>query len=214
MEGEPGPTEEGWQQAVQQAAVLAQGTLPGSLARIVEQQREPRVDWKAVLRRFVQQAAKADYSWTRPNRRYVAGGLYLPALRNEEVGVLAVAVDTSGSVDAVLLAQFESEIQAIAEDVRPREIRVLYADARVCGTDTFQQGEPVKLKPKGGGGTDFRPVFREIGDWDEPPVCVVYLTDMRGTFPSEPPEVPTLWVTGGRARSAPFGEVVSAEGLG
>jgi predicted metal-dependent peptidase len=198
---------------VVQAAVAAKarGNLPLGAERLVGQVSKPKVDWASALRRFAQEVARADYSWCRPNTRYMPSGIYLPALLGHEVGILAVGVDTSGSIDQTLLSQFESEVRAIVDDVRPREVRVLYCDAKVHRQETFERGDPVQLKAAGGGGTDFRPVFDTIARWDEQPVCVIYLTDLWGAFPSEEPEVPVMWVTGQDDREdAPFGEVVAA----
>ncbi len=210
---EAAPTEEGWRQAVVQAAACAagHGKLPAGLKRLVEQAQRSRIDWVATTIRFAQEIARNDYTWSRPNPRYVASGVYLPALRNQEVGIMAVAVDTSGSVDGVLLDQFAGVVQAIAEDVKPREIRVLMADAAVASEYTIARGEPVVFTPAGGGGTDFRPVFNRIAEWDEPPVCVLYLTDLAGTFPEQDPGLPVMWVTGRETElRAPFGEVLCA----
>lgn len=210
---EAAPTEEGWRQAVVQAAAVAagQGKLPAGLERLVDSAKRSRIDWIAATIRFAQEIARNDYTWARPNPRYVASGIYLPALRNKEVGIMAVAIDTSGSVDGVLLEQFGGVVQAIAEDVRPREIRVLMADAAVASEYTIQRGEPVVFTSAGGGGTDFRPVFNRIAEWDEPPVCVLYLTDLAGTFPEQDPELPVMWVTGRETElRAPFGEILCA----
>lgn len=209
--GEPTATEAEWQRAVQQAAAMAraQGRLPGALDRFAQQTVKPRVDWRAALRRFVQERASEDYSYARPNARYVAHGLILPALRSEELGPLVVAVDTSGSVDAVLLAQFTSELNAIADEVRPRRVHVLYADASVRREDVFERGDPIVLRPVGGGGTDFRPVFTRVAQFDEPPIAVVYLTDLYGSFPAVAPDVETLWATPTLTPPpVPFGDVL------
>ena len=41
-------------------------------------------------------------------------------------------------------------------------------------------------------------------------VSIVYLTDLAGTFPKEPPSIPVIWlVFGNLAPSAPFGKVVA-----
>lgn len=210
---EPSPSEEEWKQAVQQAAVLAaaQGKLPGAMKRFAEKAAKSRIDWRSALRRFVQEQARADYSWSRPNPRYMPQGVYLPALHSEEMGVLAVGVDTSGSIDQILLDQFAAEVQAVADELHPRQIRVFYADAAIQGEQVFERDEPVEFKPAGGGGTDFRPVFEAAAQMDEPPVCVVYLTDLYGTFPKQDPGIPTLWVTAEESTvKVPFGEVVSA----
>lgn len=202
-------TEAAWQQAVQQAAVAAKrrGSLSAGLERFAQQVAEPRVDWRSVLRRFVSEVARSDYSWVRPNQRYIAGGLYLPALRSEDMGPLAVVVDTSGSIDEVTLAQFGGEINAIAEDMQPQRVHVIYADARVNRIDTFERGDAIEMHLVGGGGTDFAPAFEAMRDLDDQPVCAVYLTDLDGSFPAREPEWPVLWATTWK-EEAPFGEVV------
>jgi predicted metal-dependent peptidase len=207
-------TEPEWREAVQQAAAAARarGALPAGLGRFVKQAVKPRVDWRSALRRFVQQAAQADYAWTRPNTRYLARRLYLPSLRSEQLGAIAVIVDTSGSIDDVTLAKFAAEINAIADELQPARIHVVYADAAVNAAETFEQGEPVELRPMGGGGTDFAPALEAVDTMDEPPVCAVYLTDLAGSFPSEPPALPVLWAVTGTIEAAPFGEVVGIDG--
>jgi len=207
------PSEEDWRQLMQQAAAMAraQGRLPASLDRTVEQISKSRIDWRPAMRRFAQEVAKADFSWTRPNPRYVAQGVYLPALRSEAVGVIVAFVDSSGSVDDVLTSQFVGELQAVADEVQPRKIIVASIDAKVQTVEEFERGEPIVIHPKGGGGTDFRPAFEYVAKMDEPPVCVIYLTDLAGTFPEKDPGIPTLWVTGREeAESVPFGELVLA----
>ncbi len=211
------PTEDVWKQAVQQAASLAQGQgkLPGGLARLAERAAQARVDWRSVLRRFIQEVAHSDYSWTQPNRRYLAQGLYLPALYNREMGPLLVAIDTSGSVDKTLLEQFGAELRAVVDELQPRNVHVMYCDTKIQHEETFERHEPVELHPRGGGGTDFRPVFEALDGLEEQPVCLVYLTDLQGTFPPADAgaELPVLWVTPQRyaQTSVPFGEVVTAE---
>jgi predicted metal-dependent peptidase len=207
-----GNTESDWQQAVQQAraAAKARGQLPAELDRFAQEAAEARVDWRSVLHRFFQQTARADYTWMRPNARYIAQGLYLPALRSEEVGPVVIAIDTSASLDDVLIGQFQREVRAVLDEVQPSAAHVIYCDARVQGHDVFLRGEPFVLRPRGGGGTDFRPVFDMLDTLDEPPVCVVYLTDLEGRFPDREPEVPVLWATI-RDHAVPFGEKVYVE---
>ena len=62
---DPAQQEAEWQVALKQATQAAQmmGQLPGGIALAVDEVLRPRVDWKSILRRFVQQSATADYSW-------------------------------------------------------------------------------------------------------------------------------------------------------
>ena len=206
------PSEDQWQQAVQQAATAAKGRglLGGDLRRQVEQILQPRVDWRAVLRRFIDSAARADYTWTQPSPRYIASGLYLPSLQSNEMGALAVAVDTSGSVDQVTLAQLVAEVQSIADELQPSRVHVLSCDTRVRSIDTYERGEQIAADLIGGGGTRFQPVFDAVADLDEPPAAIVYLTDLCGPDAVES-DVPTIWACT-TDRVAPWGETVHIDG--
>lgn len=124
------------------------------------------------------------------------------------MGPVLVAIDTSGSIDDVLLKQFASELRSIASETRPARVHVVYCDARIGRHDVFERDDLLELHPIGGGGTDFRPVFELAAKLDEAPVAIVYLTDLDGTFPNQAPEIPTLWATPNR-KQAPFGETVS-----
>lgn len=200
-----------WQVATLQAAqaAKAQGKMPGGLERLLDEIKHPAVDWRSALRRFVQQTAKADYAWTLPNGRYLAGGLYLPSLRSEQMRPLVVAVDTSGSVSAADLESFASEIQCIMDECQPESLTVIYCDASVNDVEEFAPGDVVTLTPKGGGGTAFAPAFAEVETRGIEPACLVYMTDMEGSFPTSAPDYPVLWLnTGNRRQVAPFGEVL------
>jgi len=118
-----------------------------------------------------------------------------------------IAVDTSGSIGTHELEQFAGEISAISEETQPLAIHVVYCDAAVQSTQQFEPSEPIRLEPKGGGGTDFCPVFRWVDENSITPVCLIYLTDLCcNSFP-EVPDYPVLWATESRS-TAPFGEML------
>jgi len=199
-----------WKIATAQAAQAARsmGALPGELDRLVKEIVEAKVDWRETLRRFVQQAAKGDYSWSQPNRRHVHAGVFLPSLRSQTIGEIVVAVDTSGSIDGDTLKQFAGEVNSILEEY-DTTCAVVYCDSRVHRVDEYTRNDlPLSLNTVGGGGTDFRPAFAAADGRQTPPACMVYLTDMEGTFPAAEPGYPVLWVITSRIDSAPFGEVV------
>jgi predicted metal-dependent peptidase len=202
-----------WQIAVEQAETVAKvaGKLPGGAARALEAAQAARVDWRELLRRAWSDTIPADYSWTRPNRRHVWSGLYLPGVSLEGVGEIAIAVDCSGSVSSRQLGLFEAEIRSIMGGQQPRLVHVLYFDAAVQRVETYQAGQPISLSPVGGGGTDFRPCFDWLQERGIMPQTLVFLTDLCGTFPSEAPLFPVIWATT-ETRRAPFGEVVLMDG--
>ena len=210
VDPEENASEADWNAAAQQAARVAsaQGKLPAALSSFAKERADAVVDWRNALRRFCQERAAEDFSWSMPSARYLARGLYLPARQSEGMGPILVAVDNSGSIDHVALAQFEAELQSIADELRPRVVYVVACDTRVNVEAEFLQDEPISLDVPSGGGTDFRPVFEYAQDLPETPACIVYLTDLYGTFPATS-SIPTLWATSTRDYPVPFGEVVA-----
>ena len=92
--------EQAWDEAMHQAASLAkaQGRMPGAVEETVRGAHVSTVDWRTLLRRYMTDASKSDYSWSLPNRRFIDSGLYLPSIRSEGIDTIAVIVDTSGSL--------------------------------------------------------------------------------------------------------------------
>ncbi len=198
-----------WGVAAEQAlrSAKACGHDPLGVERPLTESRQSQQDWRAILRDFVAATTPSDYRWTPPNRRYIASGLYLPSVERCGLGEIVIAVDTSGSIRKRELEEFAGEISAISEEAQPEAIHVVYCDAQVQSTQEFRAAEPVRLEPKGGGGTDFRPPFEWVAENDIAPACLIYLTDLCCESFPEAPEFPVLWVTNSR-RMAPFSETV------
>lgn len=210
-ESTDGPTEEDWKQQTRQATKAGRGRMPGSLKEEINEVLRTKQDWRSLLRRYVQEVARNDYSWTRPNVRYIQGGLYLPALHSVQCGKLTIAVDTSGSIDTVLLGQFAGEIQAIADELQPSSIEVIYCDTKVHRSETFAQGDVISMNAVGRGGTAFGPVFDHVAESGEIPACLIYLTDLDGSMPDATPEYPVIWAVYGSSDIAPFGDTVRCD---
>ena len=154
-----------------------------------------RLDWRTILRRFMDSSAKVNRSWMRPNRRYIWQGTYLPSRYGRSMGELLFVVDTSGSMDEEELAMVWAEIRSAADDLRPDAVVVIQCDAQVTAIDEYLPGDlPRQIKVRGRGGTDFRPAFKAIENRPRIPSCVVYMTDLMGDFPAEDPGYPTLWL--------------------
>lgn len=201
--------EEEWRITAEQAirAAKACGHEPGDVERPLTESRQSQQDWRSILRDFIASAAPSDYRWTPPNRRHIASGLYLPSVERRGLGEIVIVVDTSGSIGKRELEQFAAEISAISEKAQPEAIHVVYCDAAVQSAQGFRASEPLRLKPKGGGGTDFRPAFEWVAEKDVAPACLIYLTDLCcDSFP-ETPDYPVLWVTDSR-KTGPFGETI------
>ena len=197
---------EEWRGAVVQAAGAAAGKLPAGFDRLIKRIRRGRVDWRAVLRQFLNQVRACDYTWSRPSRRHISSGLILPSMRSIECGLVVFAFDTSGSMCQSILDKAWAECVSALEDVRP-EAYLIACDSKVQRIEHIEGGDPLpdKLNLPGGGGTDFRPVFDRIATDGLLPAVVVYFTDLDGCFPSFMPGYPVLWITDDDKTLAPFG---------
>lgn len=202
-----------WQMVLTQAANIARGMgkLPGHIARMVDELLNPKLPWKQILRQFIRDVTVSDYTWMRPQRAaLVLNDIILPSLKSEACGPIVVAVDTSGSVDGPLLTEFISELQGILDEAQPSTLTVLDCDAAIHSAIDYQPGDAIENRFAGGGGTDFRPVFDHVADSGQSPACLIYLTDMYGTFPDRDPGYPVLWISYSPEHSAPFGTVIEA----
>ena len=194
-------------QALQRARHM--GSMPAGLARQLNHAWRPKLDWKALLQRFLEQCAQNDYSWASPNRRYLYQNIYLPARREARLPHVALAVDCSGSVDERALAMFCAELTSVL-DAYDTTLTVLFHDTRVQKIITLTRMDmPATLTPVGGGGTDYRPVCAHINDENLQPTCLIWFTDLEcNRYPAEP-EYPVLWVCNApHEEQPPFGQVL------
>lgn len=206
---DPAEGEAEWRVAVQQAAktATAMGSMPGALKGLVEEITKPKIDWRPIMRRFFQQSAAADYSWSMPNRRYVSQGIYLPELRSDEMPPVIVYLDTSGSTQP-FMAAFIAELQSVVDECQPERVYLVHTDTQVQAVEIFERGERIEsVTPAGLGGTDFRPAFQWAEDEQLQPACAVWLTDGEGRYPEFPPQYPVLWCLSQEYKT-PWGENV------
>lgn len=200
-----------WKVRVAQAAQAAKmmGKMSAGLERFVGKVLEAKVDWREVLQRFVEKCKDDTRSWARPNRRFLAQGLYLPTSSGEAMGELVVAVDCSGSIDEDTLNQFAAEVLTIKEDSNPSCIHVVYFDSEVCHYEKFTRDDELHIEPHGGGGTAFSPVFDYLEEHGIDPIACVFLTDLYCDDYGDEPPYPVLWIATDKDKTdAPFGEVV------
>ena len=189
-------------------AAKRRGDLPGDLERMIGELLAPVVDWKQQLRDFMI-PANQDFSWKRPARRHIHRGLFLPACRNQELGDIVAAIDTSGSITDETLRRFASELDDIARQ-GAQSITIVYHDSQVVRVDRWTPDDgPLTLTPCGGGGTNHRPVFEWLDQFEGSPAVLICLTDLWSSFPDNPPAVPVLWVSTDSNAAHPFGERIN-----
>ncbi len=208
--------QEQWRRKVAQAEAMGRqrGDLSANLKTFVDKLLDVKINWREVLREFVNKRIKRDYVWNRPHRRYISQGLYFPTKGGETIGRIIVANDTSGSMDwGNARSACATEIQGLVEQIGCPLV-ILHHDAAVCNVQEWVPEEgPLTLEPRGGGGTSHVPVFEWITkhgcDWEEEVSCIICLTDLYTEFPRSLPELPTLWaVVGNPQGKAPFGQTI------
>ena len=190
--------EQAWDEAMHQALHIAraEGKVPGQVEEALRNAHASTLDWRTLLRRYMTDTASRDYSWSVPNRRFIDGGLYLPSIRSEGIDVIAVLVDTSGSLPVDTLAEFWSELREIAAGIRPETVVVVQVDAAVRDTAEYAPDDlPDEIVVRGRGGTDFRPGFEWLDAQGIRPGVCLYFTDMEcSDYPETEPDFPVLWV--------------------
>jgi predicted metal-dependent peptidase len=148
----------------------------------------------------------------KPNQYFDESGFMLPSLDSERFGTAVFATDTSGSINQEVLKHFQSVKQACLDEMKPGKLVDIYCDSQIQAVNEYVPGEEISRKAPGGGGTRFEPVFEKVNDLPEPPKLLVYLTDLQGSFPTEEPPYPTLWIVyNNKGAKAPFGEVVEVD---
>ena len=212
------PGEMEFKEAVSRAAAAAKamGNMPAQYQKRVDELLQPRVNWREHLRMLVTGRIGARHeTWQAPNRkRLVLNPMVItPGKRGYGADLVVVGLDTSGSIycSPKALEAFFSEVSGILADVRPKSVILIECDAevqRVCEANTLDELEYSRSEGvKGGGGTDFRPVFNYIEKEKLKPDTLLYFTDLQGAFPTTKPSFPVIWGTIMEG-AAPFGEVV------
>lgn len=208
---------------ISQAAQVAKamGKLPASLQADLDEIFKPKVDWREQLRQFLTETCPSDYSFSRPNRRYIAGEdpMYLPSMAgHDSMASLVVVMDTSGSITMDELKQGLGEIVGAVEDVAPKRLVVAYCDAKVQHADVFDNpSEAVvteSFKRHGAGGTSMVAALRWAQRKHPNAQAVVVWTD--GEFSYEDTTEDTfpfsvVWAISNKRYTAPWGTTIHVD---
>ena len=168
-----------------------------------------------MLTQFVTRAAGDKNRWSRPNRRFVHQGIYLPSKEGEKIKI-AVGVDTSGST-AGDIKKFLSEINAIVKNYGNYAVHLIQCDWEVQDYTLYNDENPLDLehmdfKVHGGGGTQMQPIIDHIKKNELDVDCVAIFTDgyIEEMNEKDGPDVPVLWVVteDGNTNAMHYGEVL------
>ena len=188
-------------------AAKMRGKMPAALQEFVADIIESKTPWYDILERFMVGMTSADYSWARPNRRFIPSGNYLPSTgKKPTMGEIVVQVDVSGSISKLELDAYNGHLKRIVEQCSPEKVHVIYTDTRVQKHVEFEVGEEVNLEFYSGGGTHMPAGFDWCAENGVEPEVMVTLTDGYTGFDSSP-SFPTIWCISS-AVQAPYGETI------
>jgi predicted metal-dependent peptidase len=167
--------------------------LPLEVRRYIEGLLSPKLPWNRILNRFMNDLAKTDYTFRKPNRRYYPEHI-LPTRYSYGMEHIAVIIDASGSISKDQFTQFMSDTFHILKQFSPPQITVVQFGSTICRVDEVKTvNDLAQLKLVNGGGTCITPVI----DWikENKPKGVICFTD--GWFEEnnnyEELKVPTVW---------------------
>ncbi|MDT8338938.1 MAG: VWA-like domain-containing protein [Sulfurimonas sp.] len=188
---------------------MKSGEAPLSIGRFFKISAEGKIDWRNELRAALDRHHKDDYTLLPPSKKFLYAGIYLPSCISKRFQ-LVVAVDSSGSVDEKLLSEFLSELNFLMLTIPNFQIDMFVCDDKIRTHKTFWGGDILEVELKGGGGTDFRPVFEFVDRELLYVKLLLYFSDLDGIFPHDEPNYEVKWIAP-KEQNVPFGTVITLE---
>ena len=188
----------------------SRGTIPAGVERIINEIKNPILDWRTILNDFVQEDI-CDYSFSPPDKRMEDSPFFLPDFneKDESAQNLLFMIDTSGSMGDGAITDCYSEIYGAIQQFNGKLTGKLgFFDAVVVEPVPFEDEDEFKIiRPKGGGGTSFHIIFDYVKEkmMVEPPVSIIILTDGYAPYPDEAAamDIPVLWIINNKEAQAP-----------
>jgi predicted metal-dependent peptidase len=200
------------------AAAKKAGNIPASLLELISEITKPKIDLQTLLHAYMSESffdKVTDFS--RPNRRFIHQGIYLPGYRQEKNRLsLSIALDKSMSITTELFKQFLGIIDTVLALSSDYKVTVIPFDDHIDETDIITYDSNSSQREiafsKGNGGTDFSVVAKYlekyISPWDS--TFLIVLSD--GFFSvKKMVEMPTIFLISevkNIERLKPYGDVI------
>lgn len=198
------------------------GVNTGHLVKTIDVELRTRYDYRNFLKRFMTLKEILREDPTEFDYIYYNLGLTmygnLPFWDNLEYAVdysleeFVIAIDTSGSVYKDLVVRFLEECYSVVEQAQTKRRRIVLhiiqcdskikEDEVITGYDDFIRYMK-RFTVKGGGGTDFRPVFDRVTELIDSGKLenlkgLIYFTDGKGRYPDKPPDYDVAFIFYGK----------------
>lgn len=187
------------------------GSIPGEVQMYLDSLLKPKLPMSTYLRRFFTALQKNDYTWQRPNRRFMPA-VYLPSMRSEALCEIAFAYDMSGSVKDSDIKRYVSEMVGVMRNLKPTKLTLILFDTDIRSvTEIRSVQDLINVKLIGRGGTDIHPLM-EWADKNKPAALCVF-TDGEFHVREKKPPCPILWMIHNKRRKfeCPYGTIIPFE---
>lgn len=154
---------------------------------------KPLIDWRYVLR----EAIKYDVDWSYKNAT-LEDGVVSANLEEQPMPETEIVLDTSGSINEVLLKNFLRECKNILQHTK---LKVGCFDTEFYGFHEIRTEEDIeKMRFEGGGGTDFDVA---VGAFSRRVENKIIFTDGEASMPDMP--LDAIWIVFGGEKINPKG---------
>ncbi len=194
------------------------GVNPGIMEEEAPPAKSSRTDYRRILRQFMVPREEIeldedsfDYIYYHLGMEQYGSMPLIEPLEYKEVyrlEELVIAIDTSGSCSEEAVGRFLDETWELLAGqenfFRRMNVFFIQCDCEVrdvtciCSRDDWKNYRQ-RIQIRGRGGTDFRPVFREISRLREEKKlkrmrALIYFTDGDGLYPLTPPDFETIFI--------------------
>lgn len=186
------------------------GDIPSDIVIKLEELLNPKLPWNVILQKFMNDFAKEDYSFRRPNRRFMGGSVIMPSLHSESLGHIACAVDTSCSVTDEQFNMFRTELADIKKRLKPKLMTITDFDTEIRAVHKLSPQDNIEnVHFSGRGGTNMHPVFGYYTEPQNKPQVLIMFSDMECSAITEDPGFPVIWIKlDGYGFTPTFGTVI------
>jgi predicted metal-dependent peptidase len=195
--------------AVMQAQMAKDpGSIPGDLLIRLEDVINPKLPWQVILANYINGDSKDDYSFSRPNRRFMPD-FYMPTLYSESLKKITSGCDVSLSMEPEDVSAIHAENMYIWDTFQPDSMRLMTFDTEVHLNEVFTEGDQLKeIVLMGGGGTNVQPLLDSIRE-EEPEFALIFTDGYFGTPDMEGITTDVYWIIKGNPGfKAPHGIVI------
>jgi len=184
--------------------------IPQNVLRVIKEFTEPKLNWKTLIENTVLSSIKSDFTWLRSSRKSWHLDAILPGMIRDEMIDIVVFYDASGSITDDMVKEQIGEVKNITEQFPNFRITLGTFDTEVYNVQEYTSenlDDIVNYKIHGGGGTDFKCMFKYLKNNDIVPDQMIVFTDgLPWDSWGDPDYTDVVWVLHGTTEiKPPFG---------